>query len=435
LEVKVIKQGLAAFAGKRVLMLQGPLGPFFRRLGQDLRAAGAEVVKIDFNGGDWLFSERGSLRFGGGIDEWKEYLETVLKQRQVDVVLLFGDCRPLHRIAHEVAESRGIEIGVFEEGYVRPDYITLERFGVNAHSQISRDPAFFMTCQPGDVPPTRHVGNTFWHAVIWALAYYVASAVLFPWFQNYRHHRPLNLAEGWPWLRSVWRKQYFRWRERGMQRKLAGEWAGEYFLVALQVHNDAQIHTHSAFSSVEAFIEAVLLSFVHHAPAASRLVIKHHPMDRGYHDYAGLIRRLARSHRVTPRVHYIHDQHLPTLLEHARGVVLVNSTVGLSALDHGTPLKVCGAAIFDLPGLSYQGELDQFWSEAAAHAPQRELYRRFRNYLIVNTQLNGSFYRRLRIPGSNAGLVWCASAKEMTASSIARTKQVRVDKIEGTTYS
>lgn len=405
-EIALIREGLQAFAGRRVLLLQGPLGPFFRRLAKDLVEAGAQVCKIDFNGGDWLFSPVGSLVFTGQAEDWAAYLEDVLIQRNIDVVLLFGDCRPLHRIAHQVADSRGIELGVFEEGYVRPDYITLERFGVNGNSQMPRDPEYYLQRPGVQVPPTKPVGNTFWHTACWALMYYIASTLLWPVFRNYVHHRPLTMREGWPWVRSVWRKQYFRLRERGIQERLAGVDSKRYFLVALQVHNDAQIHVHSEYTSVDAFIKSVVSSFGQHAPAETILVIKHHPMDRGYHDYSGLIARLTDKHGLHGRILYIHDQHLPTLLEHARGVVLVNSTVGLSALDHGTPLKVCGTALFDMPGLTYQGALQRFWSEAEQHTVAPLLHRRFRDYLIERAQLNGSFYRRLDLPGSRAGLVW-----------------------------
>ena len=36
---------------------------------------------------------------------------------------------------------------------------------------------------------------------------------------------------------------------------------------------------------------------------------------------------------------------------------LVNSTTGLSALHNNRPLKVLGRALFDLPGLTFQGSL------------------------------------------------------------------------------
>ncbi len=51
----MIAGGLDALSGKRVLLLQSPVGPFFRRLAQDLRWVGAQVCKVNFNGGDLLF--------------------------------------------------------------------------------------------------------------------------------------------------------------------------------------------------------------------------------------------------------------------------------------------------------------------------------------------------------------------------------------------
>jgi hypothetical protein len=74
-------------------------------------------------------------------------------------------------------------------------------------------------------------------------------------------------------------------------------------------------------------------------------------------------------------------------------VAVINSTVGLSALHHGTPLMVLGDAMYDFTGLSFQGPLDSFWTQAEQGAPDMALYDRFRAYLVHHTQLNGSFYR------------------------------------------
>lgn len=402
----MISGGLAAFAGKRVLLLQGPLGPFFKHLASDLKAAGATVLKINFTGGDLLFSGRPFILFRKGIDEWGPFLEEVLKSHRIDTVLLFGDCRPVHRVAHEIASREGVEIGVFEEGYIRPDYVTLERHGVNGHSRIPRSFDFYLRAKTGPIPPVQHVGNTFWHAAWAAVLYYLASAILSPLFRHYEHHRPLSILEGIPWIRSAWRKVVYRRKERGIQHKLSTELSKRFFLVPLQVYNDAQVHTHSGFTSVEEFIGHVVFSFAVNAPTDTVLVVKHHPMDRGYHDYSGVISELAGKAGMHGRIMYIHDQHLPTLLTHARGVVLINSTVGLSALTHGTPLKCCGAALYNIEGLTFQGGLDTFWEGASSFSFNRELFHQFLGYLIDTTQLNGSFYRRLRIPRSAAGLIW-----------------------------
>lgn len=402
----MIKKGLLAFQGKNVLLLQGPMGPFFRRLARDLEWVGAKVCKVNFNGGDWLFYPTNAVAFRGRLDEWEGFLDQLLAERRIDIILLFGDCRPIHTIAHQLAISRGIDIGVFEEGYLRPNHITFERFGVNALSRLPRNPIFYLNSEQPPSKPVKPVGNSYWYGVLWSILYYLASFLLSPLFCHYQHHRPLTLRETVPWARSIWRKWAYSIRERDMQKYLSTTLSHKFFLVPLQVHNDAQICVHSDFATVGDFIGFAIESFARHAPGETHLVIKHHPMDRGYHDYQALITQLAGEYGLRGRIHYIHDQHLPTLLRHTRGVVVVNSTVGLSALHHHVPVKVCGKALYDMQGLTCQIPLNAFWRIAHQSPPSQKLYLRFRAYLQENTQINGNFYKRLPIPGSHAGLHW-----------------------------
>jgi capsular polysaccharide export protein len=396
---------LASFCGKNVLLLQGPLGPFFRRLSRDLTKAGAKVTKVNFNGGDWLFSSGACLNYTGHALDWPKYLTNLLTERNIDTILLFGDCRSLHRMALKLAVPMGIEVGVFEEGYVRPDYITFERYGVNANSHLSRDAAHYLSVEP-QVSAARPVGNVFWFAALWAIIYYCSASILWPIFRRYQHHRPLTLLEAWPWIKSGFRKLVYAQIEQDIQDRLVNDFSKRFYLVPLQVHNDAQVHVHSPYKSVVDFIESVIASFVKHAPQENLLVIKHHPMDRGYHDYTDAIRQLSIAYNAPDRILYIHDQHLPTLLEHALGVALINSTVGLSTLHHGVPLKVCGDAIYDMPGLTYQGDLDAFWTDSYHSQIDVKLYASFISYLVGMTQVNGSFYRKLSLAPNKTGIIW-----------------------------
>ena len=403
-------------SGRKVLLLQSPVGPFFTRLARDLRWAGAHVCKINFNGGDLLFYPSDAIAFRGTPDEWPGFLRRVMVVREIDLVLLFGDCRPVHRVARQVVKQMGVELGVFEEGYIRPDYITFERFGVNGHSRLPRSPIYYLNREVEQVTEPMHVRDTFWWSALWAILYYAAAVACTPVFPHYRHHRRLSLLEVFPWFRSFARKRHYARREKSIANRLLGELSGRFFLAPLQVHNDSQIQEHSGFT-VERFIRYVVRSFASNAPLHTHLVLKHHPMDRGYHDYTALLQRLAEEHGLEGRLHYIHDQHLPTLLKHALGVVVVNSTVGLSALFHGRPLKTCGEAIYDIPGLTYRGTLKEFWSAASDFSMDRELFRRFYRHLINTTQVNGSFYRRLDLPGSYAGLRWPRREARITSAS------------------
>jgi len=406
----MVNRDLQAFSGKRVLLLQGPVGPFFARLAQDLRNVHAQVFKVNLNAGDWFFYPRGAFNYCGTMEDWPAWIAGLMNRLQIEVVLLFGDCRPVHHAALEVARQHELEIGVFEEGYVRPDYVTLERFGVNANSQLPRCPEYYQE-EHLQIPVRRAVGNTYWAMAWYAFWYFLAGSLGKLWFRHYRHHRPLTLLEVLPWTRSVWRKYWYRWAERGVQQELTTDWKDRYFLVPLQVFNDGQIIRHADFNGIEHFIETTLNSFARYAPEKTLLVFKHHPMDRGYRDYSSFIRCRAEQAKIGKRVLYIHDQHLPALLSHARGVVVVNSSVGFSALNYGKPTIACGSALYDIPGLTYQGGLDAFWKVAHKVKPDMDLCQRFRICIIATTQLNGSFYKPLKLPGSFSGLVWSGPAE------------------------
>jgi capsular polysaccharide export protein len=78
------------------------------------------------------------------------------------------------------------------------------------------------------------------------------------------------------------------------------------------------------------------------------------------------------------------------MLAESRGVVLVNSTVGLYALRANKPTKALGVAIYDMPGLTDQQPLDTFWTQP--QPPDPALVDAFVRALARATQLKGSFY-------------------------------------------
>ncbi len=403
--------GIEAFAGARVLLLQGPVGPFFARFARDLQGVGAQVWKVNFNAGDCLFHP-GGIAYCGTMEAWPDWLAAQIDALAIDVVFLFGDCRPIHSAAHAVATRKGVEVGVFEEGYLRPDFITLERHGVNGNSLRRRDPDAYRSL-PARSIAVRPMPRSFWPMVLWGFLYFAAGAFGRWRFRNYRHHRPLTFVEAIPWLRSPLRKAWYHWAERGLAARMTGAWSGRFFLAPLQVHNDAQVHAHADVRGVPGFIAMTIISFARAAPDDALLVFKHHPMDRGYCDYTRLIRETAQAAGCARRVIYCHDQHMPTILPHCRGVVVINSTTGLAAIGQGRPTKVLGEAIFDMPGLTHQGPIDRFWRDAASQRPDALLYDRFRAELIAKTQINGNFYRRLDPTSCATGLVWHAPEPEM----------------------
>ena len=399
---------LHAFKNKRVLLLQGPVGPFFNRFAQDLQLLNSTIHKINFNGGDEFFYPQG-IRFVGKDAELKEFLISYIQTHQIDVMVMFGGCRAIHVEAKKAAQHENTEVFVFEEGYLRPNHITLESQGVNGHSPLSKDARDYLLShltQDITKPAIIEVGKTFWHATLWAILYYITASIWQSRYPNYIHHRPLTVKEAIPWLRGTIRKWSFKFKERGIETKLSQQLRNQYFLVPLQVHNDFQVTAHSDFHSIEHFIQTVLASFAKCAPPNTKLVLKQHPFDRGYKEYSQYISDLGKALDIQDRVIYIHDQYLPLLIEHARGVIVINSTVGLSAVSQLRPVKVCGEAIYNISYLTAQVSLDEFWGQAQQLQPNEAHVHQYIHYLSKHTQHNGSFYRKIKNCQHSTGVLW-----------------------------
>ncbi|MBR4741393.1 MAG: capsular biosynthesis protein, partial [Desulfovibrio sp.] len=118
---------------RKFLFLQGPLSFFFYRLAKALRAKGCGVVRVQLCGGDEVFwPDFDALCYRGRSLSWPKWIADCMRIHKVTDLLLIGDWRPMHNEAVLLAKARGIRIWVFEEGYLRPGFITLEEGGVNA---------------------------------------------------------------------------------------------------------------------------------------------------------------------------------------------------------------------------------------------------------------------------------------------------------------
>ena len=127
-----------AAQGHRFLFLQGPHGPYFHSLGRMLAAAGAQVWRVGFNRGDRAFwpTTASYIPFKGELADWPATFRLLVAHKGITDIVLYGDTRPLHAMAVEAARALGLNVHVFEEGYLRPHWITYERGGSNGHSRL-----------------------------------------------------------------------------------------------------------------------------------------------------------------------------------------------------------------------------------------------------------------------------------------------------------
>lgn len=380
---------------RNVLLLQSLMGPLFRELGKGLIKAGHAVYKVNFNGGDRLYWRLpGGIDYLGTLQDWPQALEQIISEKHITDVILFGDCRDHHIAAKQVCDRLGIPVYVFEEGYIRPGWVTFERGGVNGHSSLSRDPQWYREAAATLPPPPQYpkVKSSFRRRAIEGLLYNAAD-VLTRWhYSHWNNHRPWHpLVEGMGWLRKLLRGRKSAADAAALLARLKAS-NDPYFLFPLQLDSDAQIRLHSPFSGVAEALKIVMKSFAAHAPADTRLVVKEHPLDNGVLDWQIMSRDMAQQFGVSDRVDYLSSGNIVPVAAGSRGMITINSTSGTLALSAGIPVKVLGTALYDIEGITDQKGLDDFWQNPLA--PETVLFNAFRRVLIDRCLIPGGFFSK-----------------------------------------
>lgn len=380
---------------KRVfLFLQGSSCRFFPALGRALAERGYGVCRINASGGDWYFwRDWNAVDYKGALNDFGSFVGQKIRSDGVTDIVLYNDCRPLHRRAIETARKLGCRIWVFEEGYLRPYWLTLEEEGVNGYSPLFHDRERFhleVVEKDGGEPPYRPTSSTLAWRVIYDFQWQGWNYLLRFRYPQYRTHRPFPIwAEYATWTLRLARLPWSRRRAARTIETLTR--SGErYFVFPMQLDSDSQVTSHSGFTGMEQALEHVIGSFAANAARDTQLVVKLHPLDNGWINFRGVTRSIAKRLGVSSRVLFIDGGNLDALVAGSLGVVTLNSTVGLSALKQGKPVICLARAIFDLPGLTFQGNIDRFWS--VEQGPDGALLRRFLAYLTRRALIAGDFY-------------------------------------------
>ncbi|MEW6133739.1 MAG: capsular biosynthesis protein [Pseudomonadota bacterium] len=381
------------------LFLQGPSSPFFSLIADGLEAKGHAIHRINLCVGDQLFWRRhGAVNYRGKLSDWPAFIADFLDRHGVTDMLLLGEQRDHHKLAIAAAKARGIQVVATDFGYLRPDWIILEKDGIGAESRFPRDPAAILELGarvPGADLHKRYE-DSFWRMALSEMAYHFSGYFLwwlFPHYRSFKVENPLlaYLGTGWRLLFSKRRA-----REAEAVLEALNSDATPYFLFPLQMENDYQIRAYSPYPDMETPIAEVIASFAGHAEHSARLLVKVHPWDPGLKNWGGIVRRHAERHGVADRVHYIDGGSLYAMIRKSRGMVTINSTTGIQALHMDSPLITLGQAIFDVPGLTFQGSLDDFWTRAAP--PDPALRDAWVNATAAALQIRGVFYKQ---PGLN----------------------------------
>ncbi|MCZ4354441.1 capsule biosynthesis protein CapA [Roseovarius aestuarii] len=378
------------------LFLQGPHGPFFARLARMLGRAGADVWRVGFNAGDRVFwpNKDTYIPFREAPEQWCKVLDDILTTKNVTDIVLYGDTRPIHAEAVKMARDRGLTIHVFEEGYMRPYWVTYERGGTNGHSRLVQMsvPDMRRDLEQSDMdaalPPASW--GDMRHHIFYGALYHGCVLLANRGYRNFRPHRAIGVRKEF----ALYLKRLLLMPAQAIDRRVA-TWrirhgGFPYHLALLQLEHDSSFQMHSPFATMTEFLETVVDGYARGAPTHHHLVVKAHPLEDGRVPVRRELRRLARAYGVADRVHYVRGGKLAQLLDEARSAVTVNSTAGQQVLWRGIPLKTFGEAVYAKPEFVSTKPLRDFF--AGAERPDRKAYTDYRRYLLETSQIAGGFY-------------------------------------------
>jgi capsular polysaccharide export protein len=382
--------------GRQVfLFLQGPITPYFAQTADALEARGHRCLRVNLCFGDTLFWRRpGAVNYRGRRENWPAFIADLIDREGVTDLMLLGEQRFYHKVAIAAAKARNLNVTVTDFGYLRPDWITLERDGMSGDSCFPRDPEAVMALAAGLPEPdlVPRYTDSFKTQVIWDIAYHLLSNwlwFLFPFYRSHQLYHPalVYIGTGLHILRAKFSTPKV---DRLVEVLKADK--TPYYVLPLQMENDFQLRAYSPFFDFKAPIHTVVASFAKHAPAGSRLVIKAHPLDPGIRNWARIVRRSAAKHGVSGRVDFVDGGNLARMLEASKGCITVNSTVGLWSMRVAVPTITLGTAVYDIEGLTFQGKLDQFWT--GAKPPRQELWHAFVRAIVAHIQIRGVYYAK-----------------------------------------
>jgi capsular polysaccharide export protein len=353
---------------RRFLFLQGPISPFFAEVAAGLRGLGHQVFRVNLNWGDRLFWRGpGGVDFTGTPEAWRHWIETFLDQQSISDLVLLGEQRFYHRAAIAAAKARGLAVAVTEWGYLRPDWIILEREGTGGESLFPSDPAKILSAAEGLPTPDLEqcFQDHFPSQAFWDMTYHAALLVPFP-FRHFKSHEvvhPLATYAG------IGRRLLLRRSEDQRSAHILADLRARrsaFWVFAMQIENDFSLRSYSSFPDMDSALEETLVSMAAHAPLDAELLIKMHPLDPCVKNWPARIAAMARKLGLAGRVHVAPRGDLDAMLQAARGMIAVNSTAASRALALDKPVKLLGQSVFNVAGLSFQGPLDEFWTEGEA---------------------------------------------------------------------
>ena len=326
------------------------------------------------------------LRGAGKLDQARRRyaeIESFLDEQGVDALLVWNGSNRLLSLAIHAARRRGIAVIHAEHGYF-PGSMQLDREGVNQASSLTR----LIRNGLAQRPPSPELDarlDAIIDAVRGAAPSRVVRTAIPPQYLQSRQARTLNAL-------------FYRVRPYGLGKPLFSGYqdpplpSEPFVFYPLQVRKDSQLLLHSPIwgNDHAAVIDALSTRLAQMQPPR-KLVVKFHPQE----DRIAQIRNDALI-RQFPDVTFICNLPATELIQRARFVVTINSSVGFEAILLDKPLVTLGNSFFAVPSLAevvrHAHELDAALARADTLPDRRDARRAVLRYCMADFFSFGTYF-------------------------------------------
>ncbi|MGB0903972.1 MAG: capsule biosynthesis protein CapA, partial [Mangrovicoccus sp.] len=278
-----------------------------------------------------------------------------------------------------------------------PNWITYERIGTNGNSPICQmsiaEMQDYLDQSPSTASPPQPsaswgaLRHHMYHGAVYH-AHLMRGAARYP---NYQPHRGVSVTSEAKAAAQSLLARPLAMLERAWKMHRLRRQPYRNHVVLCQLAHDSSLRAHGPFHTDGEFFETVIMAFAEGSTAKDRLIFKAHPLEDNFGEMRQSVASLARDYDLPPeRVICLPGGRLAPLLDIATTAITVTSTAAMQALWRGLPLYCFGHTIYDKPGLTFEGNLQDFFTKAAP--PDAQAFDILRRFLLAGCQLPGGFY-------------------------------------------
>ncbi len=333
------------------------------------------------------------IKVGGERKYWEDrllraasYLQDLLDANSFNAVIIWNGEDFIGKALKILAKRKSVKVIFAENGYF-PRTLQFDRGGVNINSSIAKL-TFAEICRsiPSESKESHPSQNEFKLADIRPLGWqeylrcFVVRKLNLKYYQYFPEHR------GNSWFTLQWLKY-----QRSLIPLDQHELPEKYIFIPFQVHDDTQILLNSRFfKNMEDFFEFAYKTIKRNFGDEFKIVVKEHPEDLGRYSYASLREKYS-------DVIWLRKYNIDTLLEKAAYVFVINSSVGLQAIQKLRPTIIFGESFYTRDELAYPvydlQQIDQVISQAKAGLTieMKENITKFIQYLSAHFFVSASW--------------------------------------------